>query len=91
VQDAITGDKDIPEDFDYWVAGASLPGKLEIDPFFDSPYLRAIRADIERFRSLVPVTCNLRVGLCWKGNPKHGLGRTSISRCNQLFIQRECS
>jgi hypothetical protein len=34
----ITGDKDIPEDFDYWVASASLPDRLEIDPFFDSPY-----------------------------------------------------
>jgi hypothetical protein len=49
VEDVITGDKDIPEDFDYWVASASLPGRLEIDPFFDSPYLRAIPADIERF------------------------------------------
>ena len=82
----ITGDKDIPEDFDYWVASASLPGRLEIDPFFDSPYLRAIPADIERFRSLVPVTGNLRVGLCWKGSPRHRsaveffIGRPAIER-----------
>jgi hypothetical protein len=34
VEDVITADKDIPEDFDYWVASESLPGKLEIDPFF---------------------------------------------------------
>jgi hypothetical protein len=70
------------------VASASLPGKLEIDPFFDSPYLLAIPADIERFRSLIPVTGNLRCRSVLEGQPKHGLGRTSISRCNQLFIQR---
>jgi FkbM family methyltransferase len=79
----ITGDAELAGiEPDYWVAAGSLPLKWRTIENIDVvrspaqdpalfPYLWAPRAEIDRFGALISGTGNLRVGLCWKGNPKH--------------------
>lgn len=68
----ITFDLDIP-DFDVWLGSASLSklfGCIESDVFRNS-YLSTSESDINRFAALIPRDGNLRIGLCWSGNPEH--------------------
>jgi FkbM family methyltransferase len=70
---------------DYWVAMGSLPrwccGRNELRAWslggapygfnWRGSYLRPLDADVSHFAPLIPKTGNLRVGLCWRGNPQH--------------------
>jgi FkbM family methyltransferase len=59
----------------YWIAIGSLPrwcrayGWDELEAL--SWYLLPLPADVAHFAPLMPNTGNLRVGLCWRGNPQH--------------------
>jgi FkbM family methyltransferase len=72
---------------DYWIAMGSLPlracGQIARSAFaverrsvrgpadVADPYLAPNDADVAHFAPLIPNTGNLRVGLCWRGNPQH--------------------
>lgn len=56
-------------DVDCWIGMASL-GKCDL-PINPQPYLTVPEARKQRFKAYMQPGTNLRVGLCWAGNPEH--------------------
>lgn len=64
--------------FDYHCPFLSIPFgfRTTLETIPDRvPYLRPSRAALVRWGAFPPVCAGLRVGLCWRGNPKHSNDR----------------
>lgn len=67
-----------PEDvgtYDYWIGDASLPYRLGAvfggPSYMDTPYISPEWNRTVGYSKLIENYKGLRVGLCWRGNPKH--------------------